>query len=325
MTFLLKIIFAGTPEFAAVALQALIDQKLHDIVAVYTQPDRKSGRGQKITYSAVKEVALAHQIPIYQPLNFKSKSEDGVINQNELIALNADVMVVAAYGIILPDVVLNAPKYGCLNIHGSILPKYRGAAPIQRAIEAQEQNTGITIMKMDIGLDTGDMMLKTICPIESIDNSKSIHDKLAQQGAEAICKVLNSENTLLEFLNHRTVQNENEATYAHKLTKAEAQINWHESALQIHAKIRAFNPWPISYIAYQDNNLRVRSATISTIQAQNNSVPGQILAIDDLGVHIACHIHDVICINSIQWPNAKPLNPQQIKQTHKLHVGQVLI
>lgn len=322
---LLRIIFAGTPEFAAIALQALIDENVHEIIAVYTQPDRKSGRGQKISYSAVKEVAVAHQLPVYQPLHFKSKTEDGLASQAELIALNADVMIVAAYGLILPKAVLEAPKYGCLNIHGSLLPKYRGAAPIQRAIEAQEHQTGVTIMKMDIGLDTGDMIVKTICPIETADTSASIHDKLAHQGADAILKVLKTESILNEYLAQRIPQDESQATYAHKLTKAEAQINWAQSATQIHANIRAFNPWPIAFIAHEEINLRVWSATYSKIQSKLDAVPGEILAIDQDGVHVSCHQQQVICINILQWPGAKPFNPQQIQQTNKLHVGQVLI
>ena len=175
----MKIIFAGTPEFAAVALDALLKTE-HEIVAVYTQPDRKAGRGQKLTASAVKQLALAHDIPVYQPLHFKSSTEEGLAAQTELKALNADVMVVAAYGLILPQVVLDTPKYGCLNIHGSLLPRWRGAAPIQRAISTGDTETGVTIMKMAAGLDTGDMMYKTYCPIEATDTSASLHDKLAQ-------------------------------------------------------------------------------------------------------------------------------------------------
>ncbi|HAK32313.1 MAG TPA: methionyl-tRNA formyltransferase, partial [Acinetobacter radioresistens] len=184
----MRIIFAGTPEFAAVALNALLKTP-HDIVAVYTQPDRKAGRGQKLTASAVKQLALAHDLPVFQPLHFKSSTEEGLAAQQQLAALNADVMVVAAYGLILPQAVLDTPKYGCLNIHGSLLPRWRGAAPIQRAIATGDQVTGVTIMKITAGLDTGDMMLKTLCPILASDTSATLHDKLAAQGAEAICTV----------------------------------------------------------------------------------------------------------------------------------------
>ena len=170
----MKIVFAGTPEFAAEALAALINTD-HEIIAVYTQPDRKAGRGQKLTASAVKQLALEHNLPVYQPLHFKASTEEGLAAQKQLAELNADVMVVAAYGLILPQAVLDMPKYGCLNIHGSLLPRWRGAAPIQRAIAAGDAETGVTIMKMAAGLDTGDMMYKTICPIEATDTSASLH------------------------------------------------------------------------------------------------------------------------------------------------------
>ncbi|MEG2432994.1 MAG: methionyl-tRNA formyltransferase, partial [Acinetobacter sp.] len=210
----MKIIFAGTPEFAATALAALLRTE-HEIVAVYTQPDRKAGRGQKLTASAVKQLALEHNIPVYQPLHFKSLTEEGLAAQAELKALNADVMVVAAYGLILPQVVLDTPKYGCLNIHGSLLPRWRGAAPIQRAIATGDTETGVTIMKMAAGLDTGDMMYKTRCPITAEDTSASLHDKLALQGAEAIVAVLESEQTLQHYLEIREVQDESLTVYAH--------------------------------------------------------------------------------------------------------------
>ena len=226
---LLKIIFAGTPEFAAEALKALI-QTEHDIIAVYTQPDRKAGRGQKLTASAVKQVALEHNLPVYQPLHFKASTEEGLAAQQELAALNADVMVVAAYGLILPQAVLDMPKYGCLNIHGSLLPRWRGAAPIQRAIATGDHETGVTIMAMAAGLDTGDMLYKTYCPITAQDTSASLHDKLALQGAEAICAVLASEQQLQAYLEQREVQDEALTVYAHKLSKAEAQIDWAVSA-----------------------------------------------------------------------------------------------
>ena len=253
----MRIIFAGTPEFAASALAALLNTN-NEIVAVYTQPDRKAGRGQKLTASAVKQLALEHDLPVYQPLHFKSSTEEGLAAQAELKALNADVMVVAAYGLILPQVVLDTPKYGCLNIHGSLLPRWRGAAPIQRAIATGDAETGVTIMKMAAGLDTGDMMLKTICPITADDTSASLHDKLALQGATAICTVLQSEDTLKTALDNREVQDEALTVYAHKLTKAEAQIDWSQSAVAIDRNIRAFNPWPVAFTPLdENNNLRI--------------------------------------------------------------------
>lgn len=319
----MKIIFAGTPEFAATALAALLKTE-HDIVAVYTQPDRKAGRGQKLTASAVKQLALANNIPVYQPLHFKSSTEEGLAAQAELAALNADVMVVAAYGLILPQVVLDTPKYGCLNIHGSLLPRWRGAAPIQRAIATGDTETGVTIMKMAAGLDTGDMMFKTICPIEAGDTSATLHDKLAEQGASAIAAVLASEEKLQHYLATREVQDEALTVYAHKLSKAEAEIDWSMDAVQIDRNIRAFNPWPVAFIILDEkNNLRVWNSKLSHATAEN-AQPGEIIAIDKDGVHVACANQTVIILTSLQWPGGKPLNATQILQTQKLTIGQIL-
>lgn len=318
-----KIIFAGTPEFAAVALAALLKTE-HEIVAVYTQPDRKAGRGQKLTASAVKQLALEHNLPVYQPLHFKSATEEGLAAQQQLKELNADVMVVAAYGLILPQVVLDTPKYGCLNIHGSLLPRWRGAAPIQRAIATGDQETGVTIMKMAAGLDTGDMMYKTYCPITADDTSATLHDKLAVQGAEAIVAVLESEEKLQHYLDQREVQDEALTIYAHKLSKAEARIDWTQDAVSIDRNIRAFNPWPVAFIPLdENNNLRVWGSLLSE-QPVNEAVPGTILAIDKHGVHVACGNQQAVCLTSLQWPGGKALNAVQIAQTQKLQVGQVL-
>ena len=303
----MKIIFAGTPEFAATALAALLRTE-HEIVAVYTQPDRKAGRGQKLTASAVKQLALEHHLSVYQPLHFKSSTEEGLAAQAELKALNADVMVVAAYGLILPQVVLDTPKYGCLNIHGSLLPRWRGAAPIQRAIATGDIETGVTIMKMAAGLDTGDMMYKTLCPISAEDTSASLHDKLALQGAEAIVAVLESEQTLQHYLETREVQDENLTVYAHKLTKAEAQIDWTQPAADIDRNIRAFNPWPVAFTPLDDsNNLRIWNSSLST-QKTSNALPGEVIALDKDGVHVMCGDQNAICITNLQWPGGKALN-----------------
>lgn len=319
----MRIIFAGTPEFAASALAALLNTD-NEIVAVYTQPDRKAGRGQKLTASAVKQLALEHNLPVYQPLHFKSSTEEGLAAQAELKALNADVMVVAAYGLILPQVILDTPKYGCLNIHGSLLPRWRGAAPIQRAIATGDTETGVTIMKMAAGLDTGDMMLKTLCPIEANDTSASLHDKLALQGAEAICAVLQSEDVLKTALDNREVQDEALTVYAHKLTKAEAQIDWTQSAITIDRNIRAFNPWPVAFTPLdENNNLRIWNSSLSDVNA-GQAQAGEIVLLDKHGVHVACGDQRCICITNLQWPGGKALNAVQINQTQKLTVGHIL-
>ncbi len=316
----MKIVFAGTPEFAAEALAALINTD-HEIIAVYTQPDRKAGRGQKLTASAVKQLALEHNLPVYQPLHFKASTEEGLAAQKELAELNADVMVVAAYGLILPQAVLDMPKYGCLNIHGSLLPRWRGAAPIQRAIAAGDAETGVTIMKMAAGLDTGDMMYKTICPIDATDTSASLHDKLALQGAEAIVAVLESEEKLKHYLDTREVQDESLTVYAHKLSKAEAKIDWSLDAVSIDRNIRAFNPWPVAFIPLDEsNNLRVWGSMLSEQNAAGKA-PGAILCLDSLGVHDACGSEKSVCLTSLQWPGGNALNPDQIKTKRKLSVG----
>lgn len=318
----MKVIFAGTPEFAATALAALV-QTEHEIVAVYTQPDRKAGRGQKLTPSPVKQLALEHHLAVYQPLHFKASTEEGLAAQQQLAELGADVMVVAAYGLILPQAVLDKPKYGCLNIHGSLLPRWRGAAPIQRAIAEGDTQTGVTIMQMAAGLDTGDMLYKTFYDIQATDTSASLYEKLATQGAEAICKVLESEQSLQSYLHTRQVQDESQTIYAHKLTKPEAQIDWSLDAVQIDRNIRAFNPWPVAYIVLDEsNNLRVWNSSISSFSNENAQI-GEIIAIDKNGVHVACAT-GAVCLSSLQWPGGKALNPVQILQTQKLNIGQVL-
>ena len=266
-------------------------------------------------------MALEHHLPVYQPLHFKASTEEGLAAQQELADLNADVMVVAAYGLILPQAVLDLPKYACLNIHGSLLPRWRGAAPIQRAIATGDAETGVTIMKMAAGLDTGDMLFKTFCPITAEDTSASLHDKLAVQGAEAICAVLASEEKLKDYLDNREVQDEAFTVYAQKLSKAEAQIDWTESAVNIDRNIRAFNPWPVAFTPIDEsNNLRVWNSSLSD-QTSSTAVAGEVIAIDKQGVHIMCGDQKAICITNLQWPGGKALNAVQIIQTQKLSLG----
>ncbi|KAA8731327.1 methionyl-tRNA formyltransferase [Acinetobacter qingfengensis] len=319
----MKIIFAGTPDFAASALNRLL-QTEHEIVAVYTQPDRKAGRGQKLTASPVKALALQHDLVVMQPLHFKNSTEEGLTAQQELAAFNADVMVVAAYGLLLPQAVLDTPKYGCLNIHASLLPRWRGAAPIQRAIQSGDAQTGITIMQMAKGLDTGDMLYKVNCDILASDNAATVHDKLAKIGAEAIAEVLISEQTLQQYQAQRQIQDENLSSYAHKISKTEARIDWAQPAKIIDLHIRAFNPVPVAFTQLDEHTaLRVWSAQSST---QSHTVQyGEILNIDKNGVVVACGAGTTICLTELQWPGGKPLNQVQILQTQKLQVGQILL
>ena len=322
----MKLIFAGTPEFAAIALQALIDAG-HEIVAVYTQPDRPAGRGQKLTPSAVKSLALQHSLPVHQPLSLKSSTDEGLAAQQQLKDYAADVVVVAAYGLILPKAVLEIPRLGCLNIHASLLPRWRGAAPIQRALLAGDAETGITIMQMDVGLDTGDMLYKTSCPIEAVDTSSSLHDKLALQGGQAITAVLTSLDTLQDYQAQREVQDGTQASYAQKLVKAEARINWQLPASEIDRQIRAYQPWPVSFCELAGQTLRVWSAR-PLAEPDHPAVlepmiAGSVIAVDKHGVQVLCGDHTVLQLTSLQWPGGKALNSVQMLQAQKIITGQV--
>lgn len=327
----MKIIFAGTPDFAAIALAKLLTTA-HEIVAVYTQPDRPAGRGRKLTPSAVKVLAQQHHLPLFQPLNFSAKTEEGLAARAQLAALDADVMVVAAYGLILPQAVLELPKYGCLNIHASILPRWRGAAPIQRAILAGDSVSGVTIMQMAQGLDTGDMLLTLTTAIDATTTARQLHDRLAMLGADALLQVLESEAHLQQYQTDRTQQDEQHTVYAEKISKAEAKIDWSQTAAQIDRHIRAFNPVPVAFCEAADGSpLRVWSAQLipshqshhqqyqsSTVQA------GKILAIDKNGITVQCGDGHALLLTALQWAGGKALNAAQIFQTQKLQCGQVL-
>lgn len=272
----LKIIFAGTPDFAARHLQALLTSE-HEVIAVYTQPDRPAGRGQKLTPSPVKSLALEHQIPVYQPKSLRKEEA-----QQELAALGADIMVVVAYGLILPKVVLDTPRLGCINVHGSILPRWRGAAPIQRALWAGDTETGVTIMQMDVGLDTGDMLLKTHLPIEDDDTSASLYEKLAGQGPAALLDALAalSEGTL-----SAEKQDEALANYAEKLSKEEARLDFAKPAKNLWQEVRAFNPWPVSYFEHQGQTIKVWQTSV--LAEPSTKASGTIVAAGKQGIDIA--------------------------------------
>ena len=271
----MKIIFAGTPDFAATHLQALISQ--HEVVAVYTQPDRPAGRGKKLNASPVKLLAEQNNLPIYQPQSLKDPEQ-----QTILANLQADIMVVVAYGLILPQVVLDAPRLGCINVHGSILPRWRGAAPIQRAIEASDKETGVTIMQMDAGLDTGAMLTITRCPIEPNETSGSLYDKLAALGAPALLSTLDK---LKAGTAVAVAQDNEQSTYAKKIDKAEALIDWSQPAIIIDQRIRAFSPFPAAYTEIEGLRVKIWAAQTST---QQLGTPGEIVAADDNGLLVGC-------------------------------------
>jgi methionyl-tRNA formyltransferase len=298
----LKIIFAGTPEFAAVALQALLASP-HQVVAVYTQPDRPAGRGRQLKPSAVKALALQHGIAIEQPVSLKTPEA-----VNTLAHYQADLMIVAAYGLILPTAVLTTPRLGCLNIHASLLPRWRGAAPIQRAILAGDSHTGITIMQMDAGLDTGAMLLSKPLPIVAGMNAGQLHDQLAKLGASTLleCIELLQQQRLLP-----QPQDDSQATYAKKLDKDEAWIDWTQAASRIDRQVRAFNPWPVAQTKLAEQIIRIWQA----VPVAHRGVAGTILHSDKNGIIVACG-EAALSVQCCQLPGGKPLSVTEILNGH---------
>lgn len=302
----LRIIFAGTPDFAARHLDALLSFG-HQIVGVFTQPDRPAGRGNKLTPSPVKVLAEQHQLPVFQPTSLRPEE-----NQHLVSGLNADLMVVVAYGLILPQAVLEMPRLGCINVHGSLLPRWRGAAPIQRALWAGDDETGVTIMQMDVGLDTGDMMHKISCPIEATDTSASLYDKLAELGPKGLLATLQQ---LAEGTVKREVQDEAQVTYAEKLSKEEARLDWRLSAMQLERCIRAFNPWPVSYFIVDEQPVKVWQASVST-EESCDAQPGTIIKADKQGIQVAT-ADGVLCLLQLQPAGKKPMSAQDLLNSRR--------
>ncbi len=297
----LRIIFAGTPEFAAIHLDGLLGSR-HKLVAVYTQPDRPAGRGKKLQASPVKQMAERAGIPVFQPPSLKNAEE-----QQTLANIGADLMIVVAYGLILPQAVLDAPAMGCLNVHASLLPRWRGAAPIQRAIEAGDSETGVTIMQMDAGLDTGNMLASAHCPINRDTTAASLHDELATLGMPLLLNVL---DTLPEHLARGREQDDKQANYATKILKPEAEIDWREGAQLIARKVRAFNPFPICFTFLGQERLKVHTAK-ATQEPVEGAPPGTVLQSSATGIVIACGTGQ-LCISKLQLPGGKPLTAEQI-------------
>lgn len=328
----LRLIFAGTPNFAATALQALLDNQNAlniEIVAVYTQPDRKAGRGQKLTASPVKQLALQHNISVEQPTSFSLKfaPEHGIsgkVSRETLASYQPDIMVVAAYGLILPLGVLNTPTFGCLNIHGSLLPRWRGAAPIQRAILAGDTQTGITIMQMAQGLDTGDMLYKVACPIDDTDTTQTLHDKLAILGGQAIIKVLQN---LEHYQKNAEPQQESQANYAEKITTTEGEINWQNDAYLIQRQIRALNAF--TYLTNDKNpNNRIKILSAKPIKPEQTTTEpaGKVVSVGKNAILVACGaneqgIQHLINLTAMQWAGGKPLTAEQIANSDKINDG----
>ncbi|MDH5436418.1 MAG: methionyl-tRNA formyltransferase [Gammaproteobacteria bacterium] len=302
----LRIIFAGTPDFSVPALNALIDSQ-HDVVAVYTQPDRPAGRGRKYKASPVKEVALQNNIPVYQPATLKEKPE-----QEQIAQLKPDVMVVVAYGLLLPEAVLSIPRLGCLNIHASLLPRWRGAAPIQRAILEGDKESGVCIMQMDIGLDTGDVLAVVTCPIDKNETGGSLHDKLATAGTQPLLDVLEQ----LQNNSANPVKQDNDAAcYAKKLSKEEALIDWGSSAVEIDKKIRAFNPWPVAFTKLDDKNMRIWSATV--LDGNSDKKAGTVLNSNKDGIDIATG-QGILRITQLQMPGGRAMSASEFINAHNI-------
>ncbi|PJG64436.1 methionyl-tRNA formyltransferase [Yersinia kristensenii] len=301
----LRIIFAGTPDFAARHLGALLSSQ-HQIVGVFTQPDRPAGRGNKLTPSPVKVLAEQHNIPVFQPKSLRPEE-----NQHLVADLNADIMVVVAYGLILPASVLVMPRLGCINVHGSLLPRWRGAAPIQRSLWAGDAKTGVTIMQMDVGLDTGDMLHKIECNIQLEDTSATLYDKLAQLGPQGLLVTLQQ---LAEGRAQPEIQDEAQVTYAEKLSKEEAKLDWSLSAVQLERCIRAFNPWPVSYFVVDEQPIKVWQAQV--LATVDNVAPGTIIQADKHGIQIAT-ADGVLNITQLQPAGKKAMSAADLLNSRR--------
>lgn len=299
----MNIIFAGTPDFSVGCLQALINAG-HNIVAVYCQPDRPAGRGRKLQAGPVKSCALEHNIPVFQPLSLKDENEQAAI-----AALGADLMVVVAYGLLLPQAVLDIPRYGCINVHASLLPRWRGAAPIQRCIEAGDQESGVTIMQMDAGLDTGDMLHKETLALSNEITGGELHDALVTIGANALVK------TVAQIPDELTPEKQNGAlaNYAHKLSKQDARIDWHQPAADIANQIRAFNPWPVCWSERNNERLRIWRATAE----HGEALPGTIIRADEQGIVVGTG-DGLLRITTLQAPGGKALEIGLFANGHDL-------
>ena len=301
----LRIIFAGTPDFAASSLEALLASK-HDVIAVYCQPDRPWGRGRKQLAGPVKTLALENQIPVLQPASLKDSDA-----QATFAAFNADLMVVAAYGLILPKQILQSPRLGCINVHASLLPRWRGAAPIQHALLAGDTKTGITIMQMDAGLDTGDMLYRRELDISPTDTGSSLHDRLSECGGESLIHVLND---LAAFQENAVQQDKALATYAAKINKQDAAVNWSLKASTLERQIRAFNAWPVCFSELQGKRVRIWEAI--SANRSGPAEPGTIIEASPAGISVACG-DGMLRLLRVQLPGAKALSVADILNSHQ--------
>lgn len=294
----MKIVFMGTPEFSVPSLKKLIDT--YGVCAVFTQPDKPKGRGKKMAYSPVKEVALEYNIPVYQPIKLKDDREC----IEALKSLSPDFIIVVAFGQILTEEILDIPKYACINLHASLLPMYRGAAPLNWAIINGEKVSGNTTMLMELGLDTGDMLLKNEVEITEHMTAGELHDLLMNSGGNLLVETI-------EGLVNKTIipeKQEEETYYAKMLNKETGRINWSNSAKDIHNLVRGLNPWPIAHTTYEDQTMKIYKSTV--INDQSNKEPGTIIKVDKEGVKVSC-LEGILLIEIVQFPNGKPLTIEQ--------------
>jgi len=292
----MRIVFAGTPDFAATSLKALIDSP-HELIAVYTQPDRKAGRGRKLRPSPVKQLALEHDLPVCQPASLKDSD-----TQQQFAALRPELMVVVAYGLILPQVALDTPTHGCINVHASLLPRWRGAAPIQRAILAGDAESGVCIMQMEAGLDTGPVLHEVRTAISPDETGSSLHDRLAKLGARALL------DTVADIDNGSapaTPQDDALSSYAAKLDKREAWLDWRRPAVELERQVRAFNPWPVAQTAQQQGTIRIWESSAQT-DTEDSAEPGTVVALSPAGLTVSCG-QGQLNIQRLQFPGGKPL------------------
>ncbi len=306
----LRLVFAGTPEFAIPSLRALLDGG-HHVVGVFTQPDRPAGRGRKLAQSPVKRLALERNLPVHQPTTLRGQAP-------LLESLRCEVVVVVAYGLLIPRSILDLPTLGCVNVHASLLPRWRGAAPIARAIEAGDRVTGVTIMLMDEGLDTGPILAARETPLGVGDTAGLVHDRLARVGADLLLRTLVQ---LQQGTIQPRPQDDGQATFAPKIAKAEAVIDWQRSAAEIERKIRAFNPWPVAQMEVRRQRIRIWSAV--AVAEDAGAAPGTVVSLDERGVSVQCG-HNVLIMTELQREGGKRLRAKEFVNGFPLHIGEIL-